>query len=959
MASLILLCLLAAVGEPAAYAQYVGYSLGAAQNGTAAVPIFGVVTNDSAIGNADSILTTVSLGTNSAQGIAVTPDPHPTKIYVTGVDDNSLWVLDVTGLANGKVPTPPNVNQGNVLNLDNPLGIAIAVPSVGPYTGETIAFIANSGTNTITTIDTATNTVVGTPIQLPQPSVGPNARRPISLSVDSQTAATVLSVSTWDGDYSNTLFYGALAVQLENNTIIDNGEVSEPYSAPDANPLATAQTTDGSNEVHMFRFYGATGTNVSTDELFTAACNGSGYNQNQPCIAVFDSAAVNPFPGPISWTYSTACTAQFPCWVNALAAFESGQNVVTVYALVIGDTAGAALYQITINCSLSCETSPVISSPLVMPAGTYSRISLTPDDLLLYISSASFPPPSTGVVIIDDATSFCIAGSSGCGNASSITQGFGPLQIANIDAGSAPIEFLLGGPLPPVVPANQDLSLLALAMANPANSVDVSLQFSSTAGTIDCDQGSGPQPQCTATGNNAGENFVGGFSCYPPSVCSGAGLFRPQHISSGRMTSNQIMPPQNGGGLPPGGVVTITLGGTGNNNTQSSTQQSVNAGASCSLAVSPTSAIAGQTVTSTLTCTAPSGENLSGTITWGDGASSNPTGTTVNNAAVLKATHSYANAGGYTVTGSVQDLTESNAGSVTPGSVSVTVAPPTSCTLSAAPTSLQVGATVTASLACQNIPNGDTLSATVDWGDGSSSPPGDPTKTKFTHAYSAASGPGGYPVSATVADTTNPNNAVNVSPASIAVMVSTSSSGPQAPTITASPTSNAPIQPGQSTQYSLSFSGGSSDANIAFTLTCSGLPTGAACSFSSNTVTLDAKGNGTANLTITTENTCTSLLHPFFAPNKTLFANLFLMFPGLCVLGIGASRKNRRRIGLLLLLMCTLAIGTWTGCGGSSTGPPQQPACTQTPAGSYPITVVATSTSPSLKGQGTVTLVVQ
>ena len=50
-----------------------------------------------------------------------------------------------------------------------------------------------------------------------------------------------------------------------------------------------------------------------------------------------------------------------------------------------------SLYQLTIDCSGSSCSAPVISTPLTFPSGTIVTtisISLTPDDLLLYANAA-------------------------------------------------------------------------------------------------------------------------------------------------------------------------------------------------------------------------------------------------------------------------------------------------------------------------------------------------------------------------------------------------------------------------------------------------------------------------------------------------------------------------------------------------------------------------------------------
>ena len=827
---ILLLGLLSVFSLSAAHAQYVGSTLYNTADNNAQVILFGVVTNDSSQLNQDSILQTVTLGTPLSYGIAVTPDPHPTRIYVTGYSDNSLWVIDTSQLGNGKVTTT-NINQGNVLGLNEPDAIVIATPSVGPNLGKTIAFIVNDGNQTITTVDTATNKAVGTPIVLPSSTSSSTA-----LSVDDPTSASYVGILTSDRSHA------ALAISLQTNSITDNGGLNGFYLR---NNFTMATTTDGGGNLHVFRFYGLYGTSI---EGSSWECNGvSGALVNQPCIAAFDSNS-NGVNSPISWDASSiGCPGSGFCSVNALAAFvntTSGQNLVTVYALVAGGTGGTNLYQVTIDCSgLSCS-SPVISSPIGLnTTETTPSISLTPDDLLLYASAATSSSNSPAVVV--NTTNFCLAGTNACGNASTVPSldSTTPLRIANMDEASPPIEFLIGGPLPPAVPATEPLNILAMVMTNPANSVGMTLDFTSPEGTIDCNQPG--QAQCT-TGSTlitGGETFIGGSSVYSPpagAVRIGTGP-APQHISVARPRPEQ----SGGNSLPPGGVVTIGLGGSSSTGAMSASSQTVSTGASCLLATSAGTVETGQTLTATLTCTAPSAENLSGTISWGDTSTpSNVTGTTASNSATLTFTHSYTTAQTYSISGSLSDLTEGNTGSVTPASVSVVVTPPPpSCTLGVSPTSVQTSQTVTGTLTCTGTA-GDSLAGTVTWGDGSTASSGTATVSSggtatisLTHQYSKASSPT-YPVSATIKDSTNGlSGTVTGSPVAVTV-----AAAPVAPSCTlgVSPTS---VQTSQTVTGTLTCTGTAGDA-LAGTVTW-----GDGSTASSGTATVSSGGTATISLT--------------------------------------------------------------------------------------------------------------
>jgi FG-GAP-like repeat/Abnormal spindle-like microcephaly-assoc'd, ASPM-SPD-2-Hydin len=156
------------------------------------------------------------------------------------------------------------------------------------------------------------------------------------------------------------------------------------------------------------------------------------------------------------------------------------------------------------------------------------------------------------------------------------------------------------------------------------------------------------------------------------------------------------------------------------------------------------------------------------------------------------------------------------------------------------------------------------------------------------------------------------------------------------------------VAAGQTASYSLAFTpqGG---FNGTITLACSGVPTGATCTVTPASFSLSATSATTATITVAT--TAVALAPPKSIPAPPVSFRLRLKPPWLglllptflilALLGIIAGQV--RRPARLVLTATTMLVLMWAGCGGSgsaSTGPPPPPA---TPAGTYTITVSATS----------------
>ena len=150
--------------------------------------------------------------------------------------------------------------------------------------------------------------------------------------------------------------------------------------------------------------------------------------------------------------------------------------------------------------------------------------------------------------------------------------------------------------------------------------------------------------------------------------------------------------------------------------------------------------------------------------------------------------------------------------------------------------------------------------------------------------------------------------------------------------------------------FSLPVAGSTASYNVKLTpagiyasninLSCTGLPTAAACNFTSASMTLQGNGPGTSTLNITTT------ARPVVTPAASLwirhFYAIWLAVPGLTLLGVGSSNQRRRRIlGITMFCLLFALLLLQPACSSSSSQTP----VSGTPPGIYTITVSATSGS--------------
>jgi uncharacterized repeat protein (TIGR03803 family) len=162
-------------------------------------------------------------------------------------------------------------------------------------------------------------------------------------------------------------------------------------------------------------------------------------------------------------------------------------------------------------------------------------------------------------------------------------------------------------------------------------------------------------------------------------------------------------------------------------------------------------------------------------------------------------------------------------------------------------------------------------------------------------------------------------------------------------TIAANPTTVTAGSPGQQGTTTLTIApiGGFNQTIALSGASCSGLPTGAGCSFNPASLTPNG-GSANTTLAITTTAASSSMLYSPLAQRRTLFFALVL--PGLLILGATGRGKRRSARQVAGLLVLSLSLIELYGCGGGSgTGGGSEGG--GTPAGTYTVTVTATASS--------------
>ncbi len=189
---------------------------------------------------------------------------------------------------------------------------------------------------------------------------------------------------------------------------------------------------------------------------------------------------------------------------------------------------------------------------------------------------------------------------------------------------------------------------------------------------------------------------------------------------------------------------------------------------------------------------------------------------------------------------------------------------------------------------------------------------------------------GSYQATAIVSNSNNTNTA-NTATASFVASGFAVTIAPSAQTVAA----------GQVAQYNVVVAPtqGVFGANVS--LTCSALPTGAACNFTTSTITLSG-GAGSASTILNLSTTAQPVSTAEGSRHVPLYA-IWLTLPGMALLGLGARGKRGRGwlLGVIALTAFFALVLLQPACHSAKT----QPIVSGTPSGTYPLTVTATSGS--------------
>ena len=214
---------------------------------------------------------------------------------------------------------------------------------------------------------------------------------------------------------------------------------------------------------------------------------------------------------------------------------------------------------------------------------------------------------------------------------------------------------------------------------------------------------------------------------------------------------------------------------------------------------------------------------------------------------------------------------------------------------------------------------------------------GGAASSTITVAIPGGATPGTYPVSVVSSDATSGSPAHNLS-LSLVVVPDFSLTAPG---------NTATVTRGQTAQFSVAVAGVSGAFNTAISFSCSGLPAQTSCAFTPASVT---PGSGTSTATLRVSTTAAVASAPLPPPIPGEYP-LGVPLSAFALVFAGLFRSNSKRrivagcagLGVVLVLVLILAsCGGGGSSGGNNTPPPGNPG---TLAGTYAVTVAATSGS--------------
>jgi hypothetical protein len=402
--------------------------------------------------------------------------------------------------------------------------------------------------------------------------------------------------------------------------------------------------------------------------------------------------------------------------------------------------------------------------------------------------------------------------------------------------------------------------------------------------------------------------------------------------------------------------ITATYSGDSTYGTSTSTAltQTINAGSKASTATAVSSSLnpstVGASVTFTAAVTSSTAGTITGTVQFYDGATALGSPVTLAAGAAQYST-SALSAGAHTITATYSG-DSTYATSTSPGITQTVNGGSKSSTTTAVSSSLNpstVGANVTFTAMVMSSQAG-TITGTVQFYDGGAALGSPVTLASGSAMYASSTlAQGSHMITATYSG--DGTYATSTSPA-VTQTVNAATNGDFGVSVTPS---SLTVTAGQSGNFSVAVAPVSGSTQTV-SLSCSGLPANASCSFASNSVTLDGKDTVSVASAIVTSTggAAVPLVEPA-SSNPTLppatsrcqfMVAIVAAIASLMLIRTSRNRAWRLALAMVLLMLPALAITACSGSGSSS----------RTPKGTYTVTVTGTSGATTHNAQLSVTV---